>query len=206
MTKMSRSLPFLGAALLATSLPALAETFTVTLKNGNAFKTRYRPQPAALDQDTVLMLTEWGNRIALAKEDIQEIRSETPAGRFGQTLDTGVEVIGAAPNDAPLAGAGLEAERDYLTLVFHYLDRGPVPRPQVMSVRQFAEPPVAGEGATFPVWNLINLDLMPRRTPPATPQFAEPPVRGEDAASRPFPLWNVDSPYLMPRTTPPATP
>ncbi len=40
MTKMCRSPPFLAVAVLATSLPALAETFTLVLKNGSQFETR----------------------------------------------------------------------------------------------------------------------------------------------------------------------
>ena len=80
-------------------------------------------------------------------------------------------VIGLAPNDAPVPGGELEEQSDPLTRVLQYLQRRPPRRRQVANVRQFVEPPVAGEVAPggFPVWNLINLDLMPRTTPPATP-------------------------------------
>ena len=57
MTKIRRSLPFLALVVLATSLPALAETFTVVLKNGSQFETRYRPTVAHWDESKLLLVT-----------------------------------------------------------------------------------------------------------------------------------------------------
>ncbi len=171
MTKMRRSLPFLAVAVLVTSLPALAETFSVVLKNGSQFETRYRPTVAEWDDSKVLLVTATGNRITLSRDDIETITADTEVKGYGKVINTTTIAIGLAPNDAPVPGGELEEQSDPLTRVLQDLQRRPARRRQVANVRQFVEPPVAGQVAPggFPVWNLINLDLMPRTTPPATP-------------------------------------
>ena len=171
MTKMRRSLLFLAVAVLVTSLPALAETFSVVLKNGSQFETRYRPTVAEWDNSKVLLVTATGTRITLSRDDIETVTADTEVKGYGTLINTTTIAIGLAPNDAPVPSGELEAQSDPLSQILQYLQRRPPRRRQVANVRQFVEPPVAGEVAPggFPVWNLINLDLMPRTTPPATP-------------------------------------
>jgi hypothetical protein len=83
------------------ALPAMAETFTVKLKNGNSFETRYRPQEASWDPDMVMMLTDHGHWIALPRAEVDEVVSDFEERGFGKIIDTTTIDLGIAPNDLP---------------------------------------------------------------------------------------------------------
>ena len=57
-------LPLRWRALFAPA--ASATVYTVTMKNGTTFDTRYQPEEASWDANKVVLMTEFGNRIALA--------------------------------------------------------------------------------------------------------------------------------------------
>ncbi len=90
----------LAAALLAQ--PALAETYTVTLKSGNEFVTKYEPRQAWYSDQKLLIMTTTGNIIALQKADIDTITSSTEAQGFGVVIDTTTILVGISANDAPV--------------------------------------------------------------------------------------------------------
>ena len=92
----------LSLLALAVAVPAAAEVFTITMNNEAEFKTRYQPQQDPRDEGKVMILTEFGNWIALQKSMIAEVVSETEARGLGTVLDTNTIVIGWAPNDAPM--------------------------------------------------------------------------------------------------------
>jgi hypothetical protein len=80
--------------------PAAAEVWHVTLHNGNTIDSRYQPQEASWDAGKVMMLTDMGNWIALAKADIASIGADTQHKGFGFVINTTTIALGWAPNDA----------------------------------------------------------------------------------------------------------
>ena len=101
---MSRSLarvwPLLFAlALLA--LPAGAEIYTITLTNGTVVETAQQPQEATWDSNVVLFLSDVGNWIGVAKDEIESVRSESQRKGYGIRISDSTIAIGWAPNDLP---------------------------------------------------------------------------------------------------------
>jgi hypothetical protein len=90
---------FLSLALLA--LPAAADVFHVTLKNGSEILTTGQPQQATWDPNMVLLLTEVGNWIGLTKDEIESIRAEDATDGFGTRIRDNVIALGWSPNDLP---------------------------------------------------------------------------------------------------------
>ena len=129
--------------LLAVGLltaPAVAETFTLTLTNGNTFESRYRPQEASWDANQVMMMTDQGHWIALPKDDIVEVVAETEALGFGKVIDTTTIDLGIAPNDMPLPD---EQEAPSNLDVLQQLLQRPE---RSYDVPQFVSPGEAGQG------------------------------------------------------------
>ncbi len=89
----------LAAALAA--VPASAELFTVSLQNGTTFESLYRPEEAPWDTNKVLVRTDVGNWISIAKSDIASVVSETEVGGFGTVIDNSTVELGMSANDAP---------------------------------------------------------------------------------------------------------
>ena len=87
-------------AVLAAA-PASAGMFTVTLSNGSTFETVYQPQEAPWDTNKVLLRTDVGNWISLAKADITSVVSATEAGGFGRVIDNTTVELGTSANDMP---------------------------------------------------------------------------------------------------------
>jgi len=114
----------LAAALAA--VPASAELYTVNLANGTSFDTVYQPQEAPWDANKVLLRTDVGNWISIAKSDITGVVSATEAGGFGTVLDNATIELGMLANDAktpeqlaeemkanPLAAMQAQYQRQY---------------------------------------------------------------------------------------------
>lgn len=93
----------LSLALLA--LPAAADVFHVTLKNGSEVLTSQQPQQATWDPNMVLLLTEVGNWVGFAKDEIATIRAEDPTDGYGARIKDNVIALGWSPNDLPDAAA-----------------------------------------------------------------------------------------------------
>ena len=143
MVKTRRSLLFCLALAVVVALPAGAETFTVKMKNDTEFVTRYQPRQDPRDESKVVMLTEYGNWIALSKDAIVDIVSETEARGFGTVLDTRTILIGWAPNDKPEPGS--EAV-DPTTQLLNYMRSRDAAQQQDFTVQQFVNPDEAGLG------------------------------------------------------------
>jgi len=105
MRKRIQLFPILIVLVVAlVALPALAETFTLKLKNGSELVTRYRPQEASWDPDMVMMMTDFGHWVAFPRADIEEVVSDFEARGFGKVIDTTTIDLGIAPNDLPVPG------------------------------------------------------------------------------------------------------
>jgi len=89
----------LAAVLLLVATSAQALFFTVTLKNGTTFETRYRPVQAEWDPQVSMFLTDRGNWVAIPNEDIADVVSVFEESGFGYQLDTSTRFIGWSPND-----------------------------------------------------------------------------------------------------------
>lgn len=101
---------FVFVLLVLGAVALQAGSFTVTLKNGTAFETRYRPVDAEWDESVSMILTDRGNWIALAKDEIDDVTSAAEISGFGYQLDTSTIVLGWTYNengeDAEGEGAG----------------------------------------------------------------------------------------------------
>ncbi|HRC84096.1 MAG TPA: hypothetical protein PK413_00650 [Thermoanaerobaculia bacterium] len=117
-------------------LPAVAETFTVQLKNGNSMITRYQPQRASWDPQVVLILGDSGNWIALREADIQKVTSSLETRGFGLRIDSRTLFLGWSANDGTTAAGEADEE---------------APTPRSYDIQQFVEPGRAGQGG-FPVY------------------------------------------------------
>ena len=121
---------------------ASAATYTVTLDNGTSFESRYQPEEATWDPDVLLLLTQYGNWIALAKADVAEVSTDIESRGFGKVIDTKTVSLGVLANDAPVPEEG--GEPSNAQLLEQYLAQQP-PAPDY-SVQQFVEPSQAGQG------------------------------------------------------------
>jgi hypothetical protein len=97
----TRSLLVLTALLaLALASAAAAGTYTVTLKNGTTFETRYKPVDADWDDSILMLSSDRGNWIALLKEDVVDVTSSVEETGFGYQVNTTTIFVGWAPNEA----------------------------------------------------------------------------------------------------------
>jgi hypothetical protein len=92
----------LVAALVA--VPASAAVYTIHLKSGDSFASRYSPRDASWDAQKVVFLDEVGNLISVAKSDIDSIDSDIESAGYGHMLNDTTMMFGRAPNDAPDPG------------------------------------------------------------------------------------------------------
>jgi hypothetical protein len=80
---------------------ANSEVYIVNLKNGNSFLSKYKPIEAGFDASKVLIMTDVGNTVAIAKDDIAAVLNDSENRGFGTVLDTSTVLIGYTANDAP---------------------------------------------------------------------------------------------------------
>ena len=126
----------LSLALLA--LPAAADVFHVTLKNGSEILTTGQPQQASWDPNMILLLTEFGNWVGFAKDEIDSIRAEDPTDGYGARIRDNVIALGWSPNDLPDAQAAPGDVNDRLAgIAERMLEMAE--RQQNYSVQQFVD-------------------------------------------------------------------
>jgi len=137
----ARVLMVAGSLLALVALPAAAELFTIELTNGHSFETRYRPKLDPRDPDKVYFLTDQGNWIAMAKNLVNDVVSQTEARGFGKVIDTTTIDLGWAPNDTPVPdGEGGVSNNPQADLVNAIRSQQPAP----ISTQQFVNPGQAG--------------------------------------------------------------
>jgi hypothetical protein len=127
----------LSLALLA--LPAAADVFHVTLKNGSEILTTRQPQQASWDPTMVLLLTEVGNWVGFMKDEIDSIRAEDPTGGYGVRISDNVIALGWSPNDLPGAeGKPADVNDRFASIAERMLEMAEAQ--QSYSVQQFVQP------------------------------------------------------------------
>ncbi len=126
----------LALALLA--VPAYAEVFHVTLKNGTVIETAGRPQQASWDSKMVLLLTDMGNWVGFSQDEIAGIRSEDPIQGFGIRINDKVVILGLSPNDLPDAKGKDDVNSKFYDLANKMLDMQD--KQNHYSIQQFVDP------------------------------------------------------------------
>lgn len=86
-------------AVAVFAAPLSAAVFTIQLKNGSTFETRYEPEEASWDAGKVVFVDEVGLTIALDRADIEAISSDFESKGYGSMLDSTTMELGWAPND-----------------------------------------------------------------------------------------------------------
>ncbi|MBP7586320.1 MAG: hypothetical protein KBA72_00075 [Thermoanaerobaculia bacterium] len=137
---------------------AEATVYSVALKNGTTFDTRYQPEEASWDPDKVVLMTEFGNRIALAASEIESVTVDSESRGFGHQLNNTTMALGWAPNDALDANsdegkAALAADAAASAAAAN--------APQVYNQQQFVEP---GALTGLPVW-MTGVNAVPQVQP-----------------------------------------
>lgn len=95
------SVLLVAVAMAALFAPAASATvYTVTMKNGTTFETRYQPEEASWDENMVVLMTEFGNRVALPAADIDSVTVDSESRGFGHQLNASTMILGWAPNDS----------------------------------------------------------------------------------------------------------
>ncbi len=144
--------------------PAEAAIYTVTLKNGTTFDTRYQPEQASWDENKVVVLTEFGNLVALAGEDIDSVTIDSESRGFGHQLNASTMILGWAPNDA--LDMNSEEGKSYMAAEAAAAAAA-ASAPPVYNTQQFVEP---GTMTGLPMWvtdyNSV-LQVQPQVAPPA---------------------------------------
>lgn len=135
---------FFASALVGAlaALPAFAESYTIALKNGNSFLTRYQPEDASWDAEKLVFLDEHGNLIALAKADVDSITTELENRGFGHVLNSTTLAIGWAPNDA-IDPDSDEAKAAAAAGAAGQMGGGQQEAPPIYNQEQFVEPGAA---------------------------------------------------------------
>ena len=144
----SRHLPLLLAvaalALLLTAPLASAATYIVTLDNGTSFESRYQPEEAEWDSSVVMLLTQYGNWIALEKDSIADVVTDIESKGFGKVIDTKTVSLGILANDA--VEPKDPSEMTQAEVLQQFLQQQQSQPRQDYTVQQFVEPGEAGSG------------------------------------------------------------
>jgi hypothetical protein len=168
----------LAVALLA--VPATAEVFHITLKNGTTVDSAVQPQQASWEPNMVMLLTEVGNWVGFMKDEIADIKAVDPTAGFGVRISSTAIALGRFTNDLPESAKGASAqESKYLDLATKALEAAD--RQQHYSIQQFVEPnqtqgipaAFAGYGGGAPAGGGGVV------TPPSPPPAAPAPVPPE---------------------------
>lgn len=131
------------AVVLAVAPCASATTYIVELVNGTTFETRYQPEEASWDDSVLMLLTQYGNWIALSKDDVVDVTTDVEARGFGKVIDTKTISLGILANDAVPPE---EQEPPTQAEVMRDLLQQQQQNQPDYSVQQFVDPVSAGGG------------------------------------------------------------
>lgn len=154
------------ATLFLLAGAAGATVYTVTLKNGTTIDSRYQPEEASWDPDKVVLMTEFGNRIALSAADIESVTVDSESRGFGHQLNASTMALGWAPNDAidPNSDEGKAAAANEAAAAAAAATASPT-----YNQEQFVEP---GQLSGLPVW-MTGVNSVPQ-VQPAAPSAPAP--------------------------------
>ncbi|HSL83454.1 MAG TPA: hypothetical protein VLF66_11805 [Thermoanaerobaculia bacterium] len=131
------------AAVLAAPA-ALADVYHVILQNGGRYESRHPPEEAAWDAGTLLVYTETGNWVGVARDRIVRVESETEIRGHGQRIDATTVYMGRTANAAPAPGTEGGETDPQLQLLQAIYDRQL--QQESYTIEQFVEPGATGGG------------------------------------------------------------
>ena len=88
MRTLRRPIFTIAALMFLTVVPAMSAVYTIHLKNGNSFDSRYKPRIAGWDENKIMLTTDIGNKITLQRDDVVDITVDTETQGYGTVLDT----------------------------------------------------------------------------------------------------------------------
>lgn len=143
------------------AVSASAQVYTIVLKGGASFDTRYEPLDADWDDSVSMILTDQGNWIALEKIDILDVISDVESSGFGHRLDTSTLVLGSYHEGFEESGGeGGQPGQGTPGAPFDPRANGSVPldgtllgppQSDSFSIEQFVDTGAAGEGGGVPL-------------------------------------------------------
>jgi len=163
---MTRTTKLLPTALCALSvcalvaLPVAAETYHVSLKNGQSYETRYPPEEASWDADTLLIITETGNWIGVQRASIDRVDIESELRGFGKRINATTIFMGRTPNSAPADEPELTPAERQNQLLERLI--GQQQSQPDYTMQQFVEPGDLGRGSS----GGIPVGFTQQNTPP----------------------------------------
>lgn len=106
------------------AVPATAEVFHVTLKNGTTIDSSVQPQQASWDPNMVMLMSEVGNWVGFSKDEITDIKVVDPTAGFGVRISSTAIALGRFSNDLPEVGKNPQDELNsrYLSLAAKTLE------------------------------------------------------------------------------------
>jgi hypothetical protein len=135
-------LVLLGAAALAAPA-AWADTYTITLVNGQSYASAYPPEEASWDPGTILLHTETGNWVGVERARIAGVSSQVEVRGHGQRIDATTIYMGRTANAAPVPGEQEPEDRQLALLQAIYEQQS---QQQDHTIQQFVEPSETGLG------------------------------------------------------------
>ncbi|NJL27026.1 MAG: hypothetical protein HC897_03650 [Thermoanaerobaculia bacterium] len=151
MTKLALRLAIALLFAVLVGSAAHAAVYTVTLKNGTTFETRYKPVSADWDASIAMLMTDKGNWIALPADEIADVASNVEISGYGYHLDKNTIVLGTSPNDL-VADDGEEGGTPGATGAGAAAGQEEPPPPPDYTVDQFVNAPLVGaSGGGIPV-------------------------------------------------------
>lgn len=133
----------LALVAVLTAPAALADIYHVILQNGERYESLYPPEEASWDAGTILLQTETGNWVGVARDRIVRVESETEIRGHGQRIDATTIYMGRTSNAAPAPGQEGETDPE-LALLQALYDRQL--QQESYTIDQFVEPGEIGGG------------------------------------------------------------
>ena len=161
-------LSILAVALIlavAVAAPATAAIFTVTLVNDTSFISRYQPMVDPNNENKILLLTEMGNWIALPREIVSDISSESESAGFGLVIDSQTIEVGISANDAPIPGEEepLDPTAQMLQLMQERQNQAPYTLDQFVEPEDSGGIPIGWANTVTPPLGGVGVYSRPRR-------------------------------------------
>lgn len=165
-------------ALGLAALPAAAEVYHVNLTNGAEFESRYPPEEASWDANTLLFITETGNWIGVPRAQIESVKAEVETRGHGTRLNSTTIYMGRAPNINQTPEQEASAQDRQLQYLQQLVEQQG--QQQDFTVEQFVEPSEAGKAGGLPAGygsgaTAGGVTTIPIPVPAPAPAPAAPP-------------------------------
>jgi len=139
-----KALFLFALAALLSAPAAVADIYHVRLQNGETFDTRYPPEEAAWDANTILLHSDTGNWVGVDRGSVVRIESETEVRGYGRRIDATTIYMGHTANAAPVPGQEGQQQDPTLGMLQRIYEQQQ--QQQDYTIQQFVEPGATGGG------------------------------------------------------------